>query len=281
MNAPFQAGGAENSAQTIARQAEEIAFLRRRLEEENAARELRRTLTVASAAGVIAAPASRGRLLELIVEAAAQAIAAEAAALFLLDEEREELIFEIVLGGGGSQLKQIRLPLGHGIAGLVALTGQPLAISDAGGDARQAADIAQTVGYTPRNILCVPMFHEERILGVLELCDKIEPPGAANGFSTNDMTTLGLFANLAAAALEGSRLSRNLTAMLSEAAPQNVAPAAAFVSALEEDAAYRGSLELAELVWQIARAGEAEVQACRTILEGFARYLQTRAGDGA
>ena len=40
-----------------------------------------------------------------------------------------------------TEVKKFRVPLGHGVAGLVALTGQPMAISQAHEDKRLATDI--------------------------------------------------------------------------------------------------------------------------------------------
>ena len=146
--------------ETIERQREEIERLQRRLAEERFAGDLRDALALTAAAGTIASPVSYSRLLEMIVETAAHVIFARAAALFLIDEEAEELVFEVALGSKAEEVKKFRVPLGHGIAGLVAVSGQPMAVSDAERDPRQAADIARSVGYTPQSILCVPLFYE-------------------------------------------------------------------------------------------------------------------------
>src|SRR5205085_10437617 len=124
---------------TIARQAAEIARLRRRLEDEHYAADLQRALTLASAAGTIASPVTHSRLLEMIVETAAQVISARAASLFLIDVETQELRFEVALGQKAAAVKKFTVPMGHGIAGLVAMTGQAMAVSDAQRDPRHAA----------------------------------------------------------------------------------------------------------------------------------------------
>ncbi|MDP9372416.1 MAG: GAF domain-containing protein [Chloroflexota bacterium] len=269
------------ASELIARQAEEIARLRRRLADERFAEELREALSLAAAAGTIAAPVTHSRLLELIVATAAQVIAAGAASLFLIDEEREELVFEVALGQKAEEVKKFRVPLGHGIAGLVAVTGQPMAIAEAQHDPRLAADIARSVGYIPRSILCVPLFYDDRVTGVLELLDKIGAPS----FHAGDMETLGLFANQAAVAIEQSRANRNLGALLGETLRSLEGGAGlaerarAFAARTEEeDLTTREALDLAALVQEIARAGERERRLCRTILQGFAEYLRTRPG---
>lgn len=272
----------------IARQAEELERLRRRLGEERLAEELRDALSLAGTAAVIAAPVSHTRLLELIVETAAAVIGARAGALFLIDEPAQELIFEVAIGPKAAEVKKFRVPLGHGIAGLVAVSGQPMAVSDASNDPRQAADIARDVGYAPGSILAVPLVAEERVIGVLELLDK---EGAAS-FSPDDIATLGLFAQQAGVAVEQSGTRRRLAGLLGGVlggpGDRAAAPAAgleeragAFADGVEADPTYEDALSLASLVQEIASQGDRERAACRALLEGFAGYLRTRPTAGS
>jgi GAF domain-containing protein len=268
--------------ETIARQAEEIERLQRRLAGEHVAADLRDALTIATTAGTIAAPVTHSRLLEMIVATAAHVIRARAAALFLIDEPAQELVFEVALGQKADQVRHYRVPLGHGIAGLVAQSGQPMAVSDAQVDPRHAADIAQSVGYVPRTILCVPLYYSDQIIGVIELLDK----EGASSFSAADMEALGLFANQAAVAIEQSLTHRNLAALIGEVlVSSGGAPgsdlrqrAQAFAIQVEdEDRSYRRALDLARLVQEVAWQGEHEFVACRAILRDFATYLRARA----
>ena len=267
----------------LERAREEISRLRRRFADERFAEKLRDALTLAVAAGEISSPVTHSRLLEMIVQTAASVIPSRAASLFLIDEETEELIFEVALGSKAEEVRKFRIPLGHGIAGLVAVSGQPMAISDARSDPRQAADIARSVGYEPESILCVPLFYDEEVVGVLELLDR----EGTLSYSAADMNTLGLFAEQAAVAIEQSRIRGDLAALLGETLGSSggvpdhrsvglAEGARSFAESMEEDAAYRRALELAALVREISRAGEEEHTACRTILEGFAGYLRSR-----
>ena len=265
--------------QTIARQAEEIERLNRRLTGERFAEELREALTLAAAAGTIGSPVTHSHLLEMIVQTAMRVISANAGSLFLIDEEAQELVFEVALGPKGEEVKKFRVPLGHGIAGLVAVTGQPMAISDAQNDPRQAADIARSINYLPNSILCVPLFYNDQVTGVLQLLDKLN----ASSFSASDMEILGIFANQAAVAIEQSHTHRNVAALIGEVlrSLQGVpdhdrerlgAGAKEFGAAVEESTAYRQALNLARLVQEIAWQGEGELKACQAILQSFAEY---------
>src|SRR5215211_6214204 len=103
----------------LADQDREIAELRRQLADETFADEL------------LTAPVEYTELLDMIVTTAAQVLQSRAASLFLIDHETQELVFEVALGESASVARRYRVPLGQGIAGWVAATGQPLAIADA------------------------------------------------------------------------------------------------------------------------------------------------------
>jgi GAF domain-containing protein len=264
--------------ETIAEQQREIDRLQGQLAGERAAERLQRALTLAGTTATIGSPVRYSRLLEMIVETAAHVISASAAALFLLDEETQELVFEVALGAKGEEVKQLRVPLGHGIVGLVVASGQPMAIADAADDPRLAADIAERVGYVPRSVLCVPLFYGDRIIGALELLDK---QGAAS-FTSGDIDALALFANQAAVGLDASRLHRNVATLVGDLlAPADGDPlqrdARDVTARIQQDPSYRRALELAELVHEIAHQGENEFEACRSILRGMAEYVRLRA----
>jgi GAF domain-containing protein len=248
--------------------------------EQSAAR-LRDALAKAATARTIAAPAGNSDLLQRIVETAAGVISARAAALFLVDEKTHDLRFEVALGERAEAVKEIRVPLGHGIAGGVAISGQPMAVSNAQQDERWAAEIGERVGYMPNSILCVPLFYEDAVIGVLELLDK----EGAGSFDDGDIATLSLFANQAAVAIGQSRAQESTEALVAAILRASVADGPndsleddirAFSGSLEGDEALRRSLRLAELVHEIGREGEQELEACERILESFAAYLRAR-----
>ncbi len=264
----------------IVRQTAEIERLRDQISGEQIAGELRHWLTHVATAGTISAPDAHNRLLDTILSSAANVIGAHSGAIFLVDVDNEELTFAAALGPKADEVRRLRVPLGHGIAGLVAVSGQPMAISDASNDPRQAADIAASVGYMPQSILCVPVFYDEQVIGVLELLDK---HGAAS-FSPDDMNQLSLFAEQAAAAIEQARGQRDLTALLNGAlltwaaggtpAPVGSDRVEQFTLDLERDSTYARSLNLAGLVNDIASHGDLATEACSAILRGFLDYLR-------
>jgi GAF domain-containing protein len=236
--------------------------------EEQLASRLRDALEKAAAARTIAGPAGNSDLLRRIVETAVHVISARAAALFLLDETTNELRIEVALGERADEVRGIRLPPGHGIAGGVAISGQPMAVSDVQHDERWAAEIGERVGYVPDNIVCVPLFYEDSVVGVLELLDK----QGAESFDEGDIATLSLFANQAAFAIGQSRAQQSTEALVASIVQSAVVDG----DGAEDDEAVRRSVRLAELVHEIGREGEQELEACERILESFAAYLRAR-----
>jgi putative methionine-R-sulfoxide reductase with GAF domain len=268
---------------TIARQQEEIAQLRRRIEEDRFAQDLRDALTTASATGAVGAPVSYSLLLQMIVATAADIIDARAALLCLIDPDGDELVFEAALGASEEVSQEARTPLGTGVAGLVALTGHPMAISDTDEDDRDANDIAAALGFAPKNILCVPLSFQDEVIGVLELLDKQGAPS----FSVADMEAIGLFANLAAVAIEQSRTHSRVGAMVLEliravdGSPDYdrhglTQRAREFTADLAAQTGFHNSLDLARLVQEIVHYGDAASEACKGILTNFVTFLRSR-----
>jgi GAF domain-containing protein len=270
----------DRAYEQIAQQRIELARLRNELARGAFARELGEAVMLTATAGTIATPVSHAQLLRMIVDTAAQVINARSAALFILDEEAQELIFEVALGPKAAEVQHHRVPIGHGIAGLVALSGQPMAVSDASNDPRQAADIARSVGYLPESILCVPLFYGDEVIGVLELLDKQDAPS----FDAVDIETLGLFANQAAVAIAQSRARGSLGELLNDLLRQRGDGGSERQERLlrrlvdrvegEDGAATRDAIALAELVQEIVWRGDRERQACLALLESFAGYLR-------
>jgi GAF domain-containing protein len=155
-------------------------------------------LRSAVAAGALGAEQSYAQLLQSIVEVARAIFHAKASSIFLLDEEADELVFEAVAGEGSESLIGRRFPSSTGIAGFVLVSRQPLVIEDVLTDPRFSRETAESTGFVPKGLMAVPLLHDERALGVLEVLDR---PSDAR-FTLAEMQLLGLFANQAAIALD-------------------------------------------------------------------------------
>ena len=167
-------------------------------------------LRAAVAAGTLGAESSYRELLQSIVDVARGIFGARASSIFLFDEESDELVFEAVAGEGAEELIGKRFPSSTGIAGWVLVTGQPLVIEDVAADPRFGRDAAESTGFVPKGLMAVPLLHEERSLGVLEVLDR--PKDAR--FTLAEMELLTLFANQAAIALDLLQRARRAQSVL-------------------------------------------------------------------
>lgn len=268
----------------LAEQEQELTELRRQVADDSFANELREALVRLGAAGQLTAPVAYTELLDMIITTAAQVLHAKAASLFLIDHETQELVFEVALGESAAVARRYRVPLGQGIAGWVAASGQPLAIADASQDPRFARSMAQSIGYIPKSILCIPLRSGELVMGVVELFDKLD----GQPFTPPDMELLGQFASEAAVAIEQSRVVRDLT-LLFRVILQGLLPGgneeAALRAVLETHAAeftertahseqYRDALQITHLVSEISNQGPGGRALAQQILSSIAEYIR-------
>src|SRR5919202_5883735 len=108
----------------------------------------------------------------------------------------EELVVEGVAREEDRHILGMRMPSSQGVAGWVLTTRQPIVIEDVQSDTRHAKEVAEKTGYVPQGLMAVPVLHEERALGVLQVLDR------QTNFSLAEMDLLGMFANQAAIALD-------------------------------------------------------------------------------
>jgi GAF domain-containing protein len=186
-------------------------------------------LQAAVSAGVLSAEDEHRALLRSIVEVARAIFSAKAASIFLHDEEADELVFEAVAGEGSDSLVGMRFPSSTGIAGWTLVTRQPLVIEDLRQDPRFSREQAESTGYVPEAMMSVPLLHDERVLGVLQVLDRSQ----AVEFSLGHMELLGLFANQAAIALDLLQRARHARSVLTESG-REAGVIARVASALED-----------------------------------------------
>lgn len=152
------------------------------------------------------------QLLQSVVDVARAIFAAQASSVFLLDEAANELVFQAVSGQGEKFLVGRRFPATTGIAGWVALSGEPLIVDDLTANPTFARDAAESTRYVPQALMAAPLLHGEHILGVLEVLD----PAPQSRSDLGDLDLLALFARQAAVALRVvlSRANRHDVAVL-------------------------------------------------------------------
>ncbi|MBI3960549.1 MAG: GAF domain-containing sensor histidine kinase [Chloroflexi bacterium] len=145
-------------------------------------------------------------VLQETTEMTAYVLQAQAATLFLTDERHNQLLFYVPTGKAGGVLREMRIPITQGVAGWVATNRKPIIVNDATRDQRFSARVDAETGFHTKNILCVPLLSQGRLVGVLEVLNK-EVKG---GFTQEDQVWLETMASQAAVALENAHLFQNL-----------------------------------------------------------------------
>jgi len=108
-------------------------------------------------------------LLTRVLERIRQLIPARNWSLLLLDPKTLELYFAVTVGIDPEPLKGLRLKLGEGIAGTVALSGRPIFIPDAPKDPRFCPRVDEVTGFTTRSIIALPLVVRNQVIGVFEV----------------------------------------------------------------------------------------------------------------
>lgn len=140
-------------------------------------------------------------LLNLILNKLVNTINAERGTLYLVDEERGELWSKVLLEDVGP-LSEIRVKMGDGIAGHVAVSGEVLNIPDAYADERFNPHFDAVTGFRTRSILTTPMLNpQQKIIGVVQLLNKQDGP-----FTFRDERLLAAMTSQAAISIENARL---------------------------------------------------------------------------
>ena len=96
-------------------------------------------------------------------------LTAERASLFLV--EGDELVLRVA--ENLEEMGEIRIPLGSGIAGAVAQSGDTIRIEDAYADSRFNRDVDRQTGFTTRSILSLPLKNMDgKVFGVAQLLNR-------------------------------------------------------------------------------------------------------------
>lgn len=156
-------------------------------------------------ASAISSSLELDRLLSLIMEKVRELMMADRATLFLVSDDRREL-WSKVMEGGESQ--EIRLTIGEGIAGWVAVSGEVVNIADAYIDERFQPAVDLRSGYRTKSILCVAMRDSVgEISGVMQLLNKQDGP-----FMQVDEELLCALSGQAAVSIENAKLYQSVVA---------------------------------------------------------------------
>ena len=147
-------------------------------------------------------------LLTAVLERIKILIPARNWSLLLLDPQTEELRFEVVVGVDPEALKGICLKVGEGIAGTVALTGDPIFIPDVNLDQRFSARADTATGFETRSVMALPLRAQGQVIGVFEVVNVEDE----NFFREKYLPLLHILADYVAIAVDNVRNLQRLQA---------------------------------------------------------------------
>lgn len=146
--------------------------------------------------------------LTTLIDGARDLLGVDRASILLVDAESRSLRIEVARGIDPEVIARTRIPLGHGIAGSVAATGEPMVARDVRQLAAWRPSPEQQGDYADLSALCVPLTLRGEVLGVMNFNHKRD--GAA--FDEADLEFALLIANQAAVVLWSARLHREYLA---------------------------------------------------------------------
>lgn len=108
-------------------------------------------------------------ILRRIMDEVRRKLHADRGTLYLVDYARRELLSRVA---DLPEIREIRLAMGEGAAGLAASTGRSISIPGDIDDARVQRRVDELTGYVTRNMLVVPVLHEGVVVAVMQLLNK-------------------------------------------------------------------------------------------------------------
>lgn len=147
-------------------------------------------------------------LISLVMEKAQMVMRAEASSVMLINEQTGMLEWEVALGEKSEAVKKskIQLRLGEGIAGWVALHGQPLIVPDVSKDPRFFKKSDEATGFKTRSILAAPLKVKDKVIGVAEVINPLD----GKAFDEDDLNLFSTFSRQVALAIENARMHRQM-----------------------------------------------------------------------
>jgi diguanylate cyclase (GGDEF)-like protein len=108
-------------------------------------------------------------ILGAIMDKMARFFGPERWSFLMVDDTSGELYYAIAVGENAESLKGLRVPLGEGVAGWVAATGNPLIVPNVKLDRQWSAFAANNPDLNIQSIACVPVRSGNKTLGVIQL----------------------------------------------------------------------------------------------------------------
>ena len=137
-------------------------------------------------------------LVEEMMQVTEHNLNGSASAVLLVDRDFQELRFEYVHGPIEGMLKGAAIGVETGLEGWVAHHGEPVVVDDVSEDQRFYGALDEIAGFVTKSIICVPLFSQDRVIGVVEVINKSH----GSKFTEQDLHTVQAIAPTLARAVE-------------------------------------------------------------------------------
>jgi phosphoserine phosphatase RsbU/P len=163
--------------------------------------EIEHLKTLVEASKLINSSIEADALFVSILTVARNELGVERGTLYFVDDARQEIWSKVAEHAG-----EIRLPIGRGLAGTVAATGEAIILHDAYADPRFDRSQDLRSGFLTRSMLCVPIRNRNgKTVGVLQLLNKKK-----GSFGEKDLRFLDAISDHMAIAMENAKLHMEL-----------------------------------------------------------------------
>lgn len=160
-----------------------------------------RYLSLVEIARVLASTLDLDRLLYQIVNAAAILTSSQAASILLYDENKNDLYFQSSTNLDSKVMRGLAVPLDNSIAGEIVKTRKPVIMMSTEDDPRHYQGVGDSTQLKTESLLGIPMITKDKVIGVLEVINKIE-----GEYTPDDQSLLSALGSQAAVAIENTRL---------------------------------------------------------------------------
>lgn len=144
------------------------------------------------------------KLLGVILETARKSVNADRGTVYLIDDFKGELWSKVAQG---ADMVEIHLPIGKGLAGSVAQSGEVINLANAYEDSRFNPEIDRETGYHTKSMLTMPMKDKDgKIVGVFQMLNKVT--GAA--FTEEDVEFLDALSAGASIAIQNAKMAQEI-----------------------------------------------------------------------
>ncbi len=140
------------------------------------------------------------KLYNLIVNLTAKAMKAELCSLMIIDPLTQEMSIKAAIGMDDAVVKRTKLPVGRGVVGFVAKSGEPLLVKDVTNDSRFSIQQNSPRYYT-KSLISAPLKIGNEILGVINVNNK----ATRQPFNEGDIKLLSIVCGHAAIAIKNSK----------------------------------------------------------------------------